>query len=119
MEVAHGSLQKSYPSRRRRLGLGRGCRCRYHCKLQRLVRRKNGREIAIRGPDATIFFLPPSPDREIWCKVHDTRIVCGGRKGGLADANISLGVPGTFRVEPDDLTRVGGEKMLGFIPDPV
>ena len=37
-----------------------------------------------------------------------------GGKGGLAGANISLGVPGTFRVEPDDLTRVGGEKMLGF-----
>ena len=45
--------------------------------------------------------------------------VCGGRKGGLGGANISLGVPGTFLVEPDDLTRVGGEKMLGFIPDPV
>ena len=57
-------------------------RCRYHCKLQRLVRRKNGREIAIRGSYATIFFLPPSPDREIWCKVHDTRIVRWAEWGG-------------------------------------
>ena len=101
---------ESYPSRRRRLGLGRGCRCRYHCKLQRLVRRKNGREIAIRGSDATIFFLPPHIER--FGAKFMTLGVCGGRKGGLAGANISLGVPGTFRVEPDDFTCVG-EKMLG------
>ena len=36
-------------------------RCRYHCKLQRLARRKNGREIAIRGSNNDAFaqiFLP-------------------------------------------------------------
>ena len=61
VEVAYGSIQS--PTRRRRLGRGRSRRCRYHCKLQRLVRRKNGREIAIRGSDATIFFLPPHIER--------------------------------------------------------